>query len=112
MLRSERLDRFRDLSGEFSSRLENKRARHASAGAAFLKHRQEGKNEGSRLACSGLCDADNVAAVEGEWNGLSLDRGGGGIACRLSGCQHFFAELKVCKSHIPLNFRTTSLGFG
>ena len=110
VLRSERFNRFGHLRREFASWLENEGARHTSAGAAFLKHRQKGKNEGSRLARSGLSDADNVSALKGDWNGLGLYGGGGGIACRLDGCQHFFAELQILKSHIPLNFWNHILG--
>ena len=106
------LEALRDLGGELARRLQNEGARHAGAGAARLQQRQHRQDEGSGLAGSRLGDAEHVAARHGDGNGCGLDRGRRSIACSLDSRLHFFAELKVCKSHIQLNFRTTSFGFG
>ncbi len=110
MLGSESLDRFSDLRCEFARRLQNEGARHTGAGAAFFEHCQERENKRSGLTCPRLGYSDHVAPLKGERNGLSLYRGGDGIACRFDGSQHFFAELKVFKCHIPLNFWNHILG--
>ena len=42
-----------------------------------MKH---GQREGGRLSGTGLCEADDVAAAEGEGDGLRLDGGRVGVA--------------------------------
>ncbi len=71
------------LGGQFAGRGEHQGARLARAadglrvGAQVLQQRQA---EGSGLAGAGLCPGQQVAAFQGERDGLLLDRGGGIVA--------------------------------
>jgi hypothetical protein len=67
-------ERLLDLGGELARRLQNEGARHAGAGAAALERRQHRQGEGGGLASPRLSDAQYVAALQGERNGLFLDR--------------------------------------
>ena len=104
MLRAERLDGFGHLRGKFARRLKDERARHPRAGPALFEQGKQGKNEGRCLTCTRLCDAHNIAAFEGDGNSLGLNWGGGRVTGRFDGRQHFFAELKLAKSHIQLYY--------
>jgi hypothetical protein len=63
-----------DLSGEFAGRLQDERARHAGAAAAFAQYVDHREDERGGLAGAGLGDADQILPI-------STD----GIACRWIG---------------------------
>jgi hypothetical protein len=79
------------LRREFARRLEDERAGHAGPGATAFELCEHGKHERSRLARSGLRDAENVAASEHVRNGLSLNRRRLGVTGRRDSLLNFLA---------------------
>ncbi len=53
-----------DLRREFARRFQDQRARHASAGTAFLEAREHRQHKGCCLAGTGLGDAQHVLALQ------------------------------------------------
>ena len=70
-----------DLRGQFARRREHQHAAGFLVGPQPLGGEviEDRQREGGRLAGAGLRDADDVAALHGEGNGLGLDRGGSEI---------------------------------
>ena len=52
---------------------------HPAYSGTCLLYTSDRQREGRGLASSGLCNADDIAALHGDWNGLILDRGGGDV---------------------------------
>ena len=86
---------FFDLRREFARRLEDERARHARAGAAFFQHGQHRQHECRRLAGAGLRDAEHVAPGEHVGDGLILDGGGSFVTGRRNGGENFFGQAEM-----------------
>jgi len=91
---------FLDLGGEFASRLEDQRARHARPGSSLFQHGQHRQREGRRLAGSGLGDAQDVAPLKRIGNGLFLDRRRRVVAGRFDGVEHFLAQAEFIEFHL------------
>ena len=72
----------RDLAGEFARRGEHENARPAARRGPLVGDEavEDRQREGRRLAGAGLGDADQVASVHQDGNGLSLNRGRLGVA--------------------------------
>src|SRR5262249_12519663 len=83
------------LGGELARGCKDERARHARPGTPGLEARQHRQDEARRLAGPGLGNAEHIAPGYGNWDGLSLDGGGFGIAGSLDGGLHFGAEPKL-----------------
>ena len=86
-----------DLAGQFARRREHQHAAGLALGAQPLGVQmiEDRQREGRGLAGAGLRDADDVAALGGERDGLGLDRGGGDV--------FFFrkrAEDRLCEAEI------------
>jgi hypothetical protein len=58
-----------------------------------------GQDEGSRLASAGLSTAKQVAAFEGDWYGLLLDRSGFYIAELLHGLEKACLQAEISERH-------------
>ena len=88
-----------DLARQFARRAEHQRAaglavRSLRIGEEVMQDRQR---EGGGLAGSGLRDADDVAAGQGDRNGLGLDGGGGDVFLFGKRTQDRFGEAEVIK---------------
>ena len=72
----------RDLAGEFARRGEHENARPAARRGPLVGDEavEDRQREGRRLAGAGLGDADQVASVHQDGNGLSLNGGRLGVA--------------------------------
>ena len=71
-----------DLAGEFARRREHENARPAARRRLLVGDQavEDRQREGRRLAGAGLGDADQVASLHQDGNGLGLDRGRLGVA--------------------------------
>ena len=65
------------LRGEFAGGFEHE---HPRGGLVLAQLGQDGQGEGRRFSGSGLCTAQQVGALQNNWNGLHLDRSWGGVA--------------------------------
>jgi hypothetical protein len=88
-----------DLAGQFARRRE-----HQHAAGLFLGPQPLGvqvvddrQREGCGLAGSGLRDADDIAALRGEGNGLGLDRGRSDVFLFRKGASDRLYEAEVVK---------------
>jgi hypothetical protein len=87
------------LAGQFTRRREHKDA------AGFLRRPlplveqviEDRQREGRGFAGSGLRNADDVAALGGEGNGLRLDRSGGFVFLFSEGAKDRLCEAEVVK---------------
>ena len=88
-----------DLGRQFAGRRQDQGpAAPARGGFAILgEPLKDGQGEGGGLAGAGLGDAQDIAALENQRNGLGLDRGGGGIAFGRKGLKERLDEAKRCK---------------
>ncbi len=73
------LEVLRNLGRELAGRLEDQRARHARAGAAFGQDVDHRQGEARGLAGAGLGAAKHISALEDLGNGAGLDGGGGRV---------------------------------
>jgi hypothetical protein len=73
VVNAELLESLGDLRSELARRFQNERTRHSCARPALFETGKHRQNERGRLACPGLGDADDVAALIGRWNGLRLN---------------------------------------
>ena len=96
----------RDLAGQFAGGAQHEAAaalagRRALVGIEALEN---GKREGGRLAGAGLGDAQDVAALEHEGNGLRLDGRGGLVILGCQRLQEGSGEAEVSKSGHVVSF--------
>ena len=90
---------FLHLRREFAGRLEDQRARHAGAGAAFFEKGEHRQHEGCGLAGTGLGDAEHVLACQNVGNRLFLNGGGGGVASGRDGGENLVGQAEIGKGH-------------
>ncbi len=88
-----------DLAGQFARRREHQHAAGFLRGTLTLVEQviQDRQREGRGLAGSGLCDADDIAALQGERNGLVLDRSGSDVFLFGEGAKDRLCEAEVVK---------------
>jgi hypothetical protein len=93
------IEAVQNLAGEFPGRAQNE----DPAGLAFERRpvvgepMQDRQGEGGGLAGPGLGDADDIAALEDEGDGLCLDRGGGDVALLHKSASNRFGEAETIK---------------
>ena len=95
-----------DLAGELARRRQHQHAARLTLGAHALVGEvvEDRQREGRGLAGAGLGDADDVAALEGERNGLGLDRGGGLVFFFGDGAKDRLCEAEVVKRSQRVSF--------
>ena len=88
-----------DLAGQFARRREHQHAAGFLLGPQALGVQviEDRQREGRGLAGSGLRDADDVAALQGEGNGLGLDRSGSDVFLFGEGAKDRLCEAEVVK---------------
>ena len=87
------------LGREFARRLQNERARHARPGASSLKAGQHRQHERGGLAGAGLGNAQHVAALQYEGDGLGLNGRWYRVARLGYRTKNRFAEAEIVKGH-------------
>ena len=88
-----------DLAGQFTRRREHQHAAGFLVGPQPLGVQviDDRQREGRGLAGSGLRNADDVAALHGEGDGLGLDRGGSEVFLFRKGADDRLYEAEVVK---------------
>ena len=86
---------FRHLSRKFTRRRQHKAARHPGAGAALTQKRDHRQGKARGFAGAGLGDAQNILALQGVRNGLSLNGGGCFVSGFGNSLQHARIQRKV-----------------
>ena len=88
-----------DLAGQFARRREHQHAAGFLVGpqALGVQALQDRQREGRGLAGSGLRDADDIAALQHERNGLGLDGSGGFVFLFGEGAKDRLYEAEVVK---------------
>ena len=86
-----------DLAGQFARRRQHQHARGFALGALTLVEQviEDRQRERRGLAGAGLRDADDVAALEGERDGLGLDRSGSYVFLFGEGAKDRLCEAEV-----------------
>ena len=85
------------LRRQFARRRQDQAARHPSAGPAPRQAGDQRQREGGRLAGPGLGNAQHIAARQGLWDGLRLNRGGRFIAGFRNGLEDLRVQGKIRK---------------
>ena len=88
-----------DLRGKLAGRLEDQRARHARAAAAFGEDVDHRQHEAGGLAGAGLGDADQVLAHQYRRDRALLDRRGRVIAAVCDSAQQLVGKAEIGKRH-------------
>ncbi len=99
MILSVFLEILRHLHRQLAGRLEDQRARHAGAAAAFPQYVDHRQHEGGGLAGAGLGDADQVPVHQHARDRLALNRGRLGVARFLYGAEQLVGQVKVGECH-------------
>ena len=88
-----------DLAGQFAGRAQHQHA--AGLGlrldAVFQDAMQDREREGCGLAGAGLGDADDVAAGDGDWNGLGLDGSGRDVVFFFERTRDWIGKAEILK---------------
>ena len=88
-----------DLAGQFARRRKHQHAAGFLRGTLTLVEKmiQDRQREGRGLAGAGLRDANDIAALDGNRNGLVLDRGGSDVFLFREGAKDRLCEAELVK---------------
>ncbi len=88
-----------DLARQFAGRAQHQYAAGLGlrAGTVFQQAMQDRKCERRGLAGAGLGDANDIAAGEGDGNGLGLDGGGRDVVFVFEGTREWIGEAEILK---------------
>ena len=92
------------LRGKLARGAQDEAARHPGPGASTRQHVDHRKREARRLACAGLCDAENVFSLKRRRNCPGLDGRRGCVSRLLDGLENLSVKTEVGKGNLRIRF--------